>query len=326
MNFKQLRRDLQRLRHEDGPIRELERVLADILGPLFRAEGLDLFGTDGKDWVVDLFAAPPLPPSAEKGFYPSVLIEYKHYETGRRVSVREIHTLMSKILENQVVRSHYERAMLISRFGFTYDALATAHNLEPVSLELLDLDGIAAWINRIETGRPVNAGRVQLLIRTISHEFAKLVASDPQILDHLEWRDLERMMARVMEGLGFQTILTPASKDGGKDLIVTCHAEKREESYIIELKHWRSGKRVGKQSVTDFVQVIVAEKRSGGLFLSTSGYAADAFEGLAEISRQKIHMGGRPKVVLLTQTYIRACNGLWSPPSPLPEVLFDATD
>lgn len=320
MDFEQLQKDLQWLRGEDdvAPASEAIEVLARVLTPLLRAEGLELFAPDSAGLGVDLFAAAP---SEESAYKASLAIEYKHHGMGRPIDVDAVETLVGHI-----GTTPYERAMLIGRFGFTDAARATAHRLEPVSVELLDLNGLAAWIRRLETGLPANAARVQLLIRAISHQFAELVASDPETLDHLEWRDLERMLARVMEGLGFQTTLTPASKDGGKDLVVICNAERGEESYIIELKHWRSGKRVGKQSVTDFMQVIVAEKRSGGLFLSTSGYAADAFEGIAEINRRMLHLGGRSKVVLLTQTYIRACSGLWSPPSALPEVLFDATD
>lgn len=168
--------------------------------------------------------------------------------------------------------------------------------------------------------------RVQTLVRSISHKFAKLVADNPETLDHLEWRDLERMMARVMEGLGFDCTLTPPSKDGGKDLILVCHATSGKESFIVELKHWRSGKRVGRQSVLDFLHVVVAENRTGGLFLSTSGYAANSFEGLTKVSRERIRFGGCPKVVLLVQTYVRASNGLWTPPTTLREVLFEATE
>jgi hypothetical protein len=55
------------------------------------------------------------------------------------------------------------------------------------------------------------------------------------MLDHLEWRDLERMMARVMEGLGFKVTLTPPSKDGGKDLILTFldWDERDEQSLLV---------------------------------------------------------------------------------------------
>jgi restriction system protein len=319
MDFQRLRQDLEWLRGEDGvvPASQAIAVLARLLAPLLAAEGLELFAPDGPGLGVDLFAASP---GREDGYKVSLAIEYKHHGGGHPLDVEAIEQLL-----HHIGTTPYKRAMLIGRFGFTDAGRTMAQRLEPVSVELLDLDGISAWIRRREIGKPANAAQIQLLIRSISHEFARLVASDPESLDHLEWRDLERMMARVMEGLGFQTTLTPPSKDGGKHLVLVCHAISGDESYIIELKHWRSGKRVGKESVSEFLHVIVAENRSGGLFLSTSGYAADAFEGLAELNRRHLGIGGRSKVVMLAQTYIRACNGLWSPPEALPEVLFDAT-
>ena len=307
--------DIQWLRGEDGvgPASEAVSVLARVLAPLLAAEGLELFEPESPGLGVDLVASAP---DVNDGFKATLAIEYKHHGQGRPLGIDAIRQLIGNLGPTP-----YKRAMLIGRFGFTEAAQATAHRLEPVSDELLDLNGIEAWGRRVETGKPANTSKVELLIRSISHEFAVLVASNPRILDDLEWRDLERMMARVMEGLGFRTTLTPSSKDGGKDLILVCNVTNGEESYIVELKHWRCGNRVGKQSVKDFMHVIITEKRAGGLFLSTSGYAADAFEGIAEVHRQRLRLGGESKVALLAQTYLRACNGLWSPPSTLPQVL-----
>lgn len=314
-----LRKDLHWLRGEDGVIKHSEAVavLARILAPLLYAEGLVLFAPDGPGGSADLIASTPV---GQDSFQASVAINYKHHGQGRPIGIEDIDPLMGV-----VSMTPYDRALLVGRFGYTAAAHKHATELEPVSVELMDLSGIEAWIARSETGRPSSAARIELLIRSVSHAFAQLVAESPDTLDHLEWRDLERMMARVMEGLGFKTTLTPPSKDGGKDLILACETVRGEESYIVELKHWRSGKRVGKQSVSDFVKVIVAENRSGGLFVSTSGYAADMFEGLTEITRQRVRIGNRTKVILLAQTYMRSCTGLWSPPTSLPEVLFEAT-
>lgn len=318
-DFNRLRKDLRWLRGEDGvvPASQAEDVLARILAPLLSAEGLDLFAPDGPGMGVDLVACTP---KGADDFQVSVAIEYKHHGRGHPIGLDAVRQFLK-----HAGTTPYKRAMLIGRFGFTSVAREEARRLDPISVELLDLTGLEAWIRRVEVGQPSDVARIQLLIRSISHEFAQLVAANPESLDHLEWRDLERMMARVMEGLGFKTTLTPPSKDGGKDLVLVCDATNGQESFIIELKHWRSGKRVGKASVSDFMQVIVAEKRSGGLFLSTSGYAADTFQGLTELTRQRLRLDDRAKVVLLAQTYTRACQGLWSPPTALPEVLFEAT-
>jgi restriction system protein len=159
----------------------------------------------------------------------------------------------------------------------------------------------------------------------MSHELAALIATNPKALDHVEWRDLERVMARIMEGLGFSVKLTPPSKDGGKDLILSCTAFRGYVSFIVELKHWRSGKRVGKSAVVSFLRVIIKEKRAGGVFISTSGYSPGAFEGLTEIERHTLRFGDGLKVGILARHYVRAASGLWIPPKNLPEVLFEAT-
>ena len=325
--FAQIRRDLQWLRGEDGvvPAAEAVAVLARVLEPLLALERFTVSDAEpGRDEGVDLVARRSEAEGADAEY---LGIQYKHHGLGRPIEIDAVHQIVGAQTSGP-----YDRLMLIGRFGFTPSAIELAHRVDPVSIELLDLNGIERWIARIEAGEPPHAHpnrhsahQIQLLIMSVSHEFAKLVAREPSTLDHLEWRDLERMMARVMEALGFDVTLTPPSKDGGKDLILNCRATRGLESFIVELKHWRSGKRVGKAAVSDFFEVIVSEERSGGLFLSTSGYNTDAFEGLTEITRQRLRLGEKTKVVLLAQTYFRATSGLWSPPADLPQVLFEAT-
>src|SRR5439155_10546110 len=254
--FAQIRRDLQWLRGEDGvvPAAEAVAVLARVLEPLLALERFTVSDAEpGRDEGVDLVARRSEAEGADAEY---LGIQYKHHGLGRPIEIDAVHQIVGAQTSGP-----YDRLMLIARFGFTPSGIELAHRVDPVSIELLDLNGIEGWIARIEAGEPPHAHQIQLLIMSVSHEFAKLVAREPDTLDHLEWRDLERMMARVMEGLGFKTTLTPPSKDGGKDLILTCETVRGEESYIVELKHWRSGKRVGKQSVSDFVKVIVAENR-----------------------------------------------------------------
>lgn len=319
IDFTAVRENLRWLRSEDGVVSEAEAVtvLAKVLRPLLLVEGYDVSEQHGTEELgIDLLGTP----ADDKSPKQNIGIEYKHRGQGKPITLDAVDHL---IIASSSMR--FDRLMLIGRFGFTDAAREAAERREPVRIELVDLLGIEQWINRVEADKPDYTSQVQILIRGISHEFAQLVAEDPETLDHLEWRDLERMMARVMSGLGFSVTLTPPSKDGGKDLILACNIKQGEQSYIVELKHWRSGKGVGKAAVRDFLQVMIAENRSGGLFLSTSGYAEGAFEGLTELTRQRLRFGSKTKVVLLAQTYIKALSGLWSPPDELPQVLFEET-
>ena len=267
-NIESVRRDLQWLRKEDGVVSaaKAEEVLIRVLSPLFRSEGLEVSHSSGNPNLrFDLIAHTP--GGGVERVHVQVVIEYKHHGGGHPIQVDDINSLISRIDP----APSYQRAMLIGRFGFMPMARSRALDQEPVRIELMDLDGIEAWIRRVETGRPEVAGKIQILIQSISHQFALNIASSANAIDHLEWRDLERTIARIFEGLGFKTTLTPPSKDGGKDVILVCDALNGETSYIVELKHWRSGKRVDKQSLSDFLHVIVKENHSGGVFLSTSG-------------------------------------------------------
>ncbi|WP_395701357.1 restriction endonuclease [Aquabacterium sp.] len=318
INYQLLRDKLQWLRGEDGiaPKPDVMPVLGDLLLPLLAAEGLNiLVHKRPSDSPIDYAASRFDDPDKRL----SVAIEYKHYGQGRKEEASAVQRLLGVLAS-----SPFDRALLISRFGFTDSAHEVAKNAG-IAVELLDLEHISAWIDRVEASPAEDAAHVEILIKSLSHEFALMVTRNPQILASLEWRDFERMMARVMEGLGFDTTLTPPSKDGGKDLILTCTVNRKTESYIVELKHWRAGKPVIQGVISSFLKVIVREKRAGGLLLSTSGYAANISESLTEISTQKLRLGGQQKVVLLAQTYRRAYSGLWAPPTDLPEVLFEET-
>lgn len=165
------------------------------------------------------------------------------------------------------------------------------------------------------------AGLVLQAVRALSDRLSRLVAEDPNALDALEWRDLERMLATVFDGLGFNVELTPASKDGGKDIVLKYSRQGYTKTYVVEVKHWRSRKLVGRKELTAFVQVVAKEKRDGGLFLATYGYSETTVEAITEIDREAVYMGEKPHIVALCRSYERQRNGIWAATAPLHELL-----
>lgn len=181
------------------------------------------------------------------------------------------------------------------------------------------------WIDAAlpEAEQDIKHSQIVAAITNLSKQLARLVASDPRGLEDLEWRDMERMLAAVFQGLGFDVTLTPSSKDGGKDLILECVVRDAKCSYLVEVKHWRSGQRVGKRYISDFINVVARENRDGGLYLATYGYSGDAFEALTEVDRQSIKLGVDKKIISLCRTYIKAESGIWLAPSMLSDLLFN---
>lgn len=308
----------------DVSLREAKAKLMGVIEPLLKADGYKL-------------GSPPPPPGNQANLdfvavreasgpwrRHSLGCEFKLYDPGQPVDV-EAERLPGHVLANVLLGpSTIDRMVLFVNTSFTpaeREALARLSS----DVELIDLDALAAWVDRSNVGDDVLAAEVHLIVRQVSDTFARLIAEDPRMLDHLEWRDLERTVAEVFRGLGFKVILTPAAKDGGKDIVLECLVHGTRATYIVEIKHWRSGSRVGGSALRDFLSVILREKREGGLFLSTYGYCDNAFAQLTEIDRQHLRFGQREKIVALCRSYVRSRSGIWSPPQNLAEVLYDGT-
>lgn len=166
---------------------------------------------------------------------------------------------------------------------------------------------------------------VRVVIRDFTIKLAEAIARKPSALQEIEWRDLERVVAEAFAGLGLDTELTEGTKDGGKDVILSFSAFNQKKSYLVEIKHYRSGKRVQRTKVLEFVHVVAHENRSGGLMLSTSDFSKNAMEGIVEIERRKFGFGTSEKVVCLCRNYVRAKEGVWYPPAESEKIIFDDT-
>jgi hypothetical protein len=162
---------------------------------------------------------------------------------------------------------------------------------------------------------------IAIAVRRMSDKLAQLIAEDSNALEAVEWRDLERVFETVFSGLGYGVELTPGSKDGGFDLVIQSNESGASTRYLVEVKHWRSGKKVGSKDLTDFVHVVAREKSAGGLFLATYGFAVSEVEVITEVQRTPIFVGGKHDMTVLCQSYARARSGLWMPAKPLGDVL-----
>ena len=192
------------------------------------------------------------------------------------------------------------------------------HNLEEIARTYIQqrLDDYDPSLDRSE---------VKLAIQTCSRTLARLIAEDPESLNEIEWRELEKLLAEAFAGIGYSVTLTHPSKDGGKDIILECHPPSGRRTYFVEVKHWRSEQKVGGKTIRDFHRVVVREKVCGGLFLSTYGVTGNALEQLTEVERRKIRIGTETKVVALCRSYVSSTYGVLLPSTELPEYLFTET-
>ena len=250
-----------------------------------------------------------------------IAIQQKHYSNpNRSVGVSDLHQMLGSMIIQKI-----NRVIMVSNTKFSKQARDLVEQKLPISFELIDIDSLKAWGARLRNFNEDLQEEAIKLIADLSQRLALLIAKDPKVLHVVEWRDLERLLAEVFSGLGFNVTLTPSSKDGGKDLILECISNETNCSYIVEIKHWRSGQKVGSSSISEFLRVILKENRNAGIFLSTFGYCDNAFEHLTEIDRERVRIGDQTKVISLCQRYSKVRSGIWSPVSNFPEILFEQT-
>ena len=58
------------------------------------------------------------------------------------------------------------------------------------------------------------------LVREMMESLAVKIAEGRIALEELEWREVERLVGTVLQGLGFKCLVTPSARDKGRDLLV----------------------------------------------------------------------------------------------------------
>jgi len=229
-------------------------------------------------------------------------------------------------LNDYLLRSrmmNLSRNIILLTSQFPKQRTARIFEAYPVTIEIVDFPKIREWINQIDTASDENEN-LEIIFKKLNQQLIKHLHKNPTELNHIEWRDLERISAELFDGLGFEVELTRPSKDGGKDLILNYKDSKGEYSYIVELKHWREN-RVGGEIPIEFLHVIIRENRMKGLLISTNGFTKNAFEGLTKIDRNRIKFAEKDKIFSLCEIYIKKRAGLWIPDNSIETTLFGDT-
>jgi HJR/Mrr/RecB family endonuclease len=175
-------------------------------------------------------------------------------------------------------------------------------------------------------GEPTEAtihAEVRQTIEIAARRLAEIIAMRPESLGSIEWRDMERVIATVFAGLGFEVELTRGSNDGGIDVLAAFNTAKGRSVFLIEIKHWLAP--VGPREVKKFVHVLARSNPAGGLMLATGGFSRPAVELLTEYERSTLRLGGRKKIVTLCRHYVKASQGAWYPPLKMDEVILEDT-
>jgi restriction endonuclease Mrr len=156
-------------------------------------------------------------------------------------------------------------------------------------------------------------------IREISDELIGRLRDKPSDFYLLSPRRFEEFVAAVMEKMGYETTLMPATRDKGRDVLAKIQLGTGTLLTIVQCKRNAADRPVGIEIVERFLWTIQhTDKASAGMVVTTSYFSAPA-KALASEFEYKLHLADFNTV----QQWIgplgvwqrKADSGVWIPPS-----------
>jgi len=105
---------------------------------------------------------------------------------------------------------------------------------------------------------------------------AQSVLREPESLYRLPPRKFEEFIAAILEDLGWEVNLTPATSDGGRDIIAVVPSEIGSLLCLVEVKRYRQDRKVGVELVRQLYGTVAHEEASYGLLVTSSSFSKEA--------------------------------------------------
>jgi len=202
--------------------------------------------------------------------------------------------------------------------GFTGVCL---HPLKIAPLDVRRFEWALDWLFGDDAAEEKPKRRRHYRARAAMQDSLREIAEDPDELFDMEWWELEAALYEALNGMGYRVYKTPSTKDGGFDLDVEIEGRR----YLIEVKHWRSAKRVGPKVIEKLGAVVLREKAENGIVLSTSGFSENVMSARIVAARAPVVLGDSSKIISFCRLFVQSEGGIWQRDSNLKEVLFADT-
>ena len=140
-------------------------------------------------------------------------------------------------------------------------------------------------------GRPLLRGtaaeqKIIVDVQSVSDDLLSRAHAEPKVLYEITPRRFEEFVAELLDRLGYEITLTPASKDGGKDIYAARRDDLGSFLYVVECKQYSPDRRVGVGLIRELNGVVQAERATAGILATTAFFTKGAKEFQARLSNQ----------------------------------------
>ena len=140
-------------------------------------------------------------------------------------------------------------------------------------------------------GRPLARGTATeqkfiVDVQSVTDDLLSQAYANPKLLYEITPRRFEEFVAELLNRLGYEITLTPASRDGGKDIYAAKKDDLGSFLYVVECKQYSPDNRVGVGLIRELNGVVQAERATAGILATTSFFTKGAKEFQARLSNQ----------------------------------------
>ncbi|WP_257455484.1 restriction endonuclease [Archangium lipolyticum] len=126
--------------------------------------------------------------------------------------------------------------------------------------------------------------RIQLV--EVNRELMELLARHPERLRKLDARKFEQVVAEIFKNQGFDVVLTPQTRDGGRDIQAVRKDSFGTFLYYVECKRYAKSRPVGVEVVRALYGVVQHDRATAGIIATTSSVTDDAIDFATPIKYQ----------------------------------------
>lgn len=120
--------------------------------------------------------------------------------------------------------------------------------------------------------------QISPIIIDINEELKKYLAKHPDKIYDLSPRKFEELIAEILSDFGFHVELTPATRDGGKDIYAYIKNQLCSFLMFVECKKWTPTQHVGIEVVQRLYGVQQINKANKSMVVTTSFFTKPAIE------------------------------------------------
>ena len=105
------------------------------------------------------------------------------------------------------------------------------------------------------------------------------LSENPELLHDTNPREFEQIVAELLASFGWQVNVTPASKDGGYDILgITTDGSELQTSWAVECKKYRKDRKIGVELIRQLLGVKEYLGIPNAVLVTTSGFTSGAME------------------------------------------------